>query len=142
MQVDTNTITTALGGFFAALVSGGAITYNWVRRIKRDSFSDAADKEKASTDKAQNDLQRRTMELVQQSVEQWKAHADEMRALAREAQAQARRDRRLRQIAEARLIRVQKQAADDREADRREVERLTRRITELEANIGQRRKDD
>jgi hypothetical protein len=140
--MDPTDIAKITGSLASALTIGSALLYKSYRKLKTDSASDKRDADERRTDEAASAMQRRTMELVAASVEQWKAVADQMQVLARNAETQAHRDRRLRQVAEARLARVQKQAAEDRASDRREVERLQRRIGDLEAIIGNRRTTD
>jgi hypothetical protein len=131
-----------MGAFTTAMTVGSGFLYSSYRRLKRDAATDKTDADKRATDEAASAMQRRTMELVEAAVQQWQTHAATMQRLADEAETRARRDRRLRIVAEERLARVQKQAASDRESDRREVERLNRRILDLEAQIGNRRKSD
>jgi alpha-beta hydrolase superfamily lysophospholipase len=140
--MDPTDIAKITGSLASALTIGSALLYKSYRKLKTDSASDKRYADERRTDEAASAMQRRTMELVAASVEQWKAVADQMQVLARNAETQAHRDRRLRQVAEARLARVQKQSAEDRASDRREVERLQRRIADLEAIIGNRRTSD
>jgi hypothetical protein len=140
--LDSTDIAKVLGAFTTAITVGSGFLYSSYRRLKRDVASDKKENDERATSEAANALQRGAMEMVNASLKQSQAFAERMEKVARDAQSAAHRDRRLRQIAEARLARVQKQAADDREADRREVERLQRRVNDLEALVQNRRSTD